>query len=130
MWRTASGVLLLVLSSGLVAACAMTTGATAPTPTAPPGGVLITADDTAFDRQRLEVPAGRPFELLFQNREGAPHNVAVVDQSGSRTLFVGETFGGPDVRTYDMPAIAAGAYGFRCDVHPEMSGTMVAVAGG
>ena len=129
MWRTARGVLLVVIATGLVAACAATTGAVGPIPSAPPGGIVVTADDIAFDRPRLEVPAGRPFPLLFQNRESTPHNITIFDQADGQTLFVGETFGGPDVRTYDVAAIPAGTYGFRCDVHSEMSGTLIAVAG-
>jgi hypothetical protein len=118
--------LLLALGASLVTACVAATGAAGPPPAVPPGGILLAAEGLSFDRQRLDVPAGRPFPLLLQNRETAPHNVTVLDVATGRTVFVGETFSGPDVRTYDMPAIPAGTYGFRCDVHPEMSGTLFA----
>ena len=69
--------------------------------------------------------AGTPFGLVFENREGAPHNVTILDGRGVE-LFVGEVFGGPGWRSYAVPALAAGEYGFRCDVHPTMTGTLVA----
>jgi plastocyanin len=86
---------------------------------------VITAQDIAFDRAQLDVPAARTFKLLFENREAAPHNVTIYNE-GIEALFVGEIFGGPASRTYDVPAIPAGAYLFRCDVHPDMLGTVTA----
>ena len=116
---------ILLVASGVLIACTSATGAGGSPPPAPSGGAVITAQGIAFDRQQLEVPAGRPFQLLFENREGAPHNVTIFDDAG-QPLFVGEIFGGPGSRTYDVPAIPAGAYRFRCDVHPDMAGTVVA----
>ena len=108
----------------LFAACAAA-GSAGPPPTAPPGGALIVADDLAFSPRTVAVAAGTPFGLVFENRESAPHNVTIFDGRGIE-LFVGEVFGGPGWRTYAVPALAAGAYGFRCDVHPTMTGTLVA----
>ena len=116
----------LLLSSCLLVACTSATGAGGPPPPAPSGGAVITAQANAFDRQELVVPAGRPFQLLFENRETAPHNVAINDEASDQPLFVGEIFGGPGSRTYDVPAIPAGTHTFRCDVHPEMAGTLTA----
>jgi plastocyanin len=91
------------------------------------GDADIAAADLAFDRAELEVPAGTAVGLVFENRESAPHNVAVyVDASADEAIFVGEIFGGPGARQYALPALAAGTYYFRCDVHPEMQGTLVA----
>jgi plastocyanin len=121
-WRRTS----LVMASCLLAACTSATGAGGSPPPAPSGGAVITAQAIAFDRQQLEVPAGRPFQLLFENREPAPHNVRIFDEVVDQPLFVGEVFGGPGTRTYDVPAIPAGTHKFRCDVHPEMAGTVTA----
>jgi plastocyanin len=115
----------IILALGIVGACT-TAVVGGPPPTAPAGGVVITAQDLAFDRTRLDVPAERPFLMLFENREGAPHNVAIYDGRSGEPFFVGEIFGGPGSRTYDLPAIPAGTYPFRCDVHPDMSGTVTA----
>ena len=90
-----------------------------------PDGVPLVASGTAFDRSVLGVQADRPFSLVFVNGDGAPHNVSIAPASGGAPLFVGEVFGGPAVRVYSVPALAAGRYTFRCDVHPEMTGTLV-----
>ncbi len=109
----------------VVGACGPTAGAGGPPPSAPPGGAVITAEAIAFDRIELVAPAEAAFPLLFENRESAPHNVTIVDDA-DRSLFVGEIFGGPASRTYDVGPLPPGTYRFRCDVHPEMSGTVVA----
>ena len=116
--------MILCLVGGALVACTAA-GAGGPPPPAPSGGAVITAAGTAFDRQKLTVPAGRAFQLLFENREGAPHNVTIYDE-GVDPLFVGETFGGPGSRTYEVPALTAGEHKFRCDVHPDMSGSVTA----
>jgi plastocyanin len=120
------GAAILLLASSLLAGCGASTGSAAPPPSAPSGGAVITAQNIAFDRVGLVVPAGQPFQLLFENREGAPHNVTIYDDGGAPPLFVGETFGGPASRTYEVPAIPAGTHKFRCDVHPQMTGTVTA----
>lgn len=126
MTRTTWRRVTLLLASCLLVACTSATGAGGSAPPAPAGGAVITAQAIAFDRQELVVPSGRPFQLLFENREAAPHNVAIYDEIVDRPLFVGEVFGGPGSRTYDVPAIPAGTYRFRCDVHPEMAGSVTA----
>jgi plastocyanin len=110
----------------ILAACTTSAGTAGPAPSAPAGGAVITAQGIKFDRGQLAVPAGRPFPLLFENREGAPHNVRIFDDGVDQPLFVGETFGGPGSRTYEVPAIPAGTHRFRCDVHPDMAGSITA----
>jgi plastocyanin len=106
-------------------ACSTASGSGAPPPSAPAGGAVITAQNIAFDRATLDVPAGRSFALLFENREGAPHNVRIYDDA-DRPLFTGDVFSGPASRVYEISAIPAGTHHFRCDVHPEMTGTVTA----
>jgi len=84
---------------------------------------VIVAQGLAFDRTRLEIPAEAVAPLLFENREGAPHNVTILDEAGT-PKFVGETFSGPAFRTYSVPPLPAGSYRFRCDVHTDMAGTL------
>ena len=121
--RSASSItFLVVLAGGIAMGCAAAAG---PPPSAPPGGAVITANGLAFDRQELDVPAGRAFPLLFENREIAPHNVAIFAEGSANALFAGEIFSGAASRIYEVPSLAAGTYRFRCDVHPEMSGTLV-----
>jgi plastocyanin len=90
--------------------------------------VTITASGIAFDTDTLEVPADTPFQIVFTNNDaGIPHNVAI--HEGSPTgpaVWTGEIFNGVETRTYDVPALPAGAYGFVCTVHPNMTGTLTA----
>ena len=90
--------------------------------------IKITASGIAFDTDSLEVPANTPFQIVFTNNDaGIPHNVAI--HEGSPTgpaVWTGEIFNGVETRTYDVPALPAGAYGFVCTVHPNMTGTLTA----
>ncbi|HZB78401.1 MAG TPA: cupredoxin domain-containing protein [Actinomycetota bacterium] len=85
-------------------------------------------DDQRFVPASLTVSAGEPVLLAFENEdEGVPHNVAVyVDDSAAQSLFVGDLVEGPTSVTYDLPALDPGEYYFRCDVHPQMDGTLEA----
>ncbi len=90
--------------------------------------VTISASGIAFDTDTLEVPADTPFQIVFANNDaGIPHNVAI--HEGSPTgpaVWTGEIFNGVETRTYDVPALPAGTYGFVCTVHPNMTGTLTA----
>lgn len=96
------------------------------------GELSVAALNIEFLETELHVPADDPFELAFANEDpGVPHNVAVyADESASESLFVGEIFNGVSTMVYEIPAIPAGSYFFRCDVHPQMTGTMIAGEGG
>jgi plastocyanin len=122
--RRLGAVAALVAAAGLWA-CAPARG-DGPPPTLPPGGVGIVAENLEFTTARLEVPAGTSFGLLFENREGAPHNVRIYDEGAPDPLFVGEVFAGPASRLYQVLALAPGVHRFRCDVHPAMTGEIVA----
>jgi hypothetical protein len=50
------------------------------------------------------------------------------DDSATESLFVGDLVDGPKTVTYDVPALDPGSYYFRCDVHPQMNGTLEAAA--
>ena len=96
------------------------------TATVTDGEVGICADDLAFDATTIEAPAGQEFNITFTNAEAVPHNVAVYTEEGGEEIFVGEIVTGPDVTTQlPIPALDAGTYYFRCDLHPEMEGTIV-----
>lgn len=124
----------LILGLGLVAAAVLTTacsGATAapatgaPDPSTPAGdAIVIVAKDLAFTTTSVTVPADAPVQIILDNQEGAPHNIAVKDASGA-TVFKGEIVSNKQV-TNDLPALAAGSYTFWCEVHPNMVGTITA----
>lgn len=110
-------------------AAAASPSASAETSPALPNAVLrLTAKNIAFDQKQLTAAANTPIQIDVDNQEnGTPHNVAIyTDQSATTAVFKGEIFPGPAQRTYDVPALKAGSYIFRCDVHPnQMSGTLV-----
>jgi plastocyanin len=114
----------LILIVGMVAACS---GGTAAAVTPPPAAAAtIDAKDGQFSSDSLHVPAGTSFELFFRNLDWEPHNVAIyVDSSASDPVFSGQTIMNA-ATTYEMPALKAGSYYFRCDVHPNMKGTLTA----
>ena len=87
--------------------------------------IQIDALNTAFDTAELEVAADQPFQIKFVNQDPLPHNVAIHEGSPSGpAVFTGEIVTGPTEITYDVPPLPAGAYGFICSVHPNMTGTL------
>ena len=135
-----------VLCAGLVAACTTAnpgwTYQPAPSLTPAPsvdvsaepsaggdsGAIQITAAGLAFEAAEVNVPAGEAFKIDFTNNDaGTPHNVAIHrDSATGEEVFKGEIFNGVEKRTYDVPALDAGAYAFVCTVHPTMVGTLTA----
>ena len=100
------------------------TGAPAVSPAGTPSVTLdLSAQNSIFDKDALSVAAGAPYAIRLDNKDAVPHNVAVV---GGPPGSVAEIFTGPAVRTHTFPALTAGSYTFRCDVHPEMTGTITA----
>jgi plastocyanin len=92
-----------------------------------PASPRISAVGIAFDTAALAVPANRPFTLIFENRENVPHNLSIyADAARQDRRFEGAVFSGPTTRWYPVPALAPGTYTFFCDVHPDMTGSLVA----
>lgn len=116
-----------LLVAFVVAACSSAPGSQAGTPagTPAPGDLAIAANGMQFAQRDAAVKAGAPFALWFDNQEGAPHNVSIYDAAGANVMK-GDVFGGPSQRVYQVPALAAGTYAYRCDLHPDMTGTLTA----
>jgi plastocyanin len=93
-------------------------GASAPAGT----GLAVVAKDLAFQPTALTAKADTAFTIDFDNQESAPHNIAIKDAAGA-VPFKGEIVSTARV-TYSVPALAAGAYTFWCEVHPNMTGTL------
>ena len=118
----------LLALAAVLAACSGAS-AEAPTPAAPAGSpsgdaVTIVAKDIKFVPTAVSVKADTAFDIVFDNQDGAPHNIDI-SSSGGTTVFKGEIVTNSKV-TYAIPALPAGTYGFICDVHPEMKGTITA----
>lgn len=100
-----------------------------PSPGCAPSGteLEIEAEDIAFDKDCLAVPAGVSFSVEVKNRdELVAHNFSIYTQAGD-AVFTSETFQGPADRTLQVDPLEQGSYLFRCDVHPgTMNGTLIA----
>ena len=46
--------------------------------------------------------------------------------SANKALMIGNLVTGPATADYQVPALPPGKYFFRCDVHPQMNGTLTA----
>ena len=86
--------------------------------------MTIVAKDIKFVPSAVSVKADTAFDIVFDNQDGAPHNIDISNASGA-TVFKGEIVTSTRV-TYAVPALAAGTYAFICEVHPEMKGTITA----
>ena len=91
------------------------------------GGVTVVAANIEFDTDTIELPADAPTPITFDNQDaGTPHNIAIyTDDSLDESLFVGEIVTGPVDDGLRGPALPEGEFYFHCDVHPNMSGTVV-----
>jgi plastocyanin len=123
----------LLTTLGLAAIAAVlvacSSGAAAQPPSAgpvDPDAPVIVAQNNVFSPSTLEVTAGKAFTLTLDNKDAAPHNVAIfTDSSASESVSIGEIVSSKQV-SQQVPALEKGEYFFRCDVHREMTGTIVA----
>ena len=118
----------LVVLAALAAACSSAGTATPPASSGPvdPNAPVVVAQGNAFSPAKLTVTAGKAFTLHFDNKDGVPHNVAVYrDSSASTQVSIGDIVTS-SAADQQVPALDKGEYFFRCDVHHEMTGTIVA----
>ena len=122
----------ILLALGLVALVAISaacSSATAqPTASGPvdPNGPTIVAKDMKFASGPVEVKADANVTIHFDNQDSAPHNVALfTDSSAASAISIGEVVSSGK-KDQVVPALKAGTYFFRCDVHHDMTGTIVA----
>ncbi len=95
-----------------------------PMPTMPPDAVMVEAEQTQFVESSVSAPAEQAFTLYFANHDAEPHNVHIMDASGT-TVMQGEIFNGPYAQMDEVPALAPGTYSVVCDVHPGMQTELI-----
>jgi len=110
------------LAAVLAACSGSSAGTAAPAGSVDPNAIVVTAKDLKFNPTEVSAPADAAFEIVFDNQEGAPHNMKISDSTGAE-VFKGEIVTNQKV-TYQVPALAAGSYPFICEVHPDMKGTI------
>jgi plastocyanin len=89
------------------------------------GTVAISADDLEFDANVIQATAGEGFTVSFSNLETEPHNWSIYTEEGGDPIAQGTVIGEGETDEIVVPALDAGEYFFVCDVHPEMTGTVV-----
>ena len=115
----------LLLPLAVLVACAGGSANPTTQPSVGPDALSIEANGLAFSTTSLTAPADKPFQIVFDNKEAALHNVAIYRDASAAEKILGEDpFSGPAVVVYDVPALESGNYFFRCDVHPDMSGSL------
>jgi plastocyanin len=85
--------------------------------------IYLKAQNTAFNRSTISVPAGAAVTIHFTNDDsGIPHNFAAYTTSAATTtIFKGTIITGVSTTIYNFTAPSTpGTYFFRCDVHPNM----------
>lgn len=84
----------------------------------------VNAQDIAFDVDRIEVAVGQAVTVTFNNNDtGIPHNLHVEAGGVDAKTDIAP---GPDTQTLEFTIDEAGSYTFICDVHPQMTGDLVA----
>jgi len=88
-----------------------------------PRRATVTAAGMRFDVSQLRLAPRVPVEVDLVNRDvGQRHNVAIY--RGSAVIARGAPVTGPSAVAYDFGPLPAGTYTFRCEIVPDMSGTL------
>jgi len=88
------------------------------------GAVTITTDDMAFDANVIQATAGQDFTVTLVNNDSAPHNWALYTEEGGETIVTGDVADPGATVTVDVSGLDEGTYYFKCDIHPEMNGSV------
>ena len=128
-----AGLLTLAIAATLALAACSSSDASEPasstdqggdTATVTDGAVTITADDLAFDASVIQATAGEDFTLTLVNDDSAPHNWALYTGEGGDTIVTGDVAEPGETVTVDVSGLDEGTYFFKCDIHPEMNGSV------
>jgi cytochrome c oxidase subunit 2 len=98
-------------------------------PPAPSGATTLqlSAQNIAFDKSSLEVPANQPFVIDFKNLDppGVQHDVDIRQTDNTTVVVDQPTTDGGKESQYQYEGLPPGTYTFICSVHPSvMHGTL------
>jgi plastocyanin len=88
-----------------------------------PVTINLTAQNMAFDKSTITVPAGASVTINFNNKDSITHNFSVYTDSSAAppAIYQGQIITGPKTTTYTFTApTTPGTYFFRCDIHPTL----------
>ncbi|HEY8490626.1 MAG TPA: cupredoxin domain-containing protein [Dehalococcoidia bacterium] len=96
--------------------------------TAGGGAVTVVGTDDAGQNNRFEpdtvtIPAGESVRITFRNEGTAVHNMHVT--AGDEEFSSDQIVNPGASSTFQVQVDRAGTYEFRCDFHPEMTGTLI-----
>lgn len=94
----------------------------------PPGATVVIAKNIEYDTKAIDVAAGQPFTIFFENQDPAsvPHDIDLHNADGSQVLKDQPTIVGGTSQAYQYDALQPGTYEYQCSVHPvpAMTGTI------
>jgi plastocyanin len=99
---------------------------TSPAASPAAGGPVLqqTAQNLQFGTATMSAPAGTPFTINFLNNDsGVQHDIVIEDAAG-KPVFTGALIDGGTETDYQVSALPAGTYTFKCSIHPIMTGTL------
>lgn len=91
---------------------------------APPA---VVAQNTAFDKSCVAVPADRAFTISFDNKDTVAHGFTIAEsETATTTFFQQAPVRGPQTVTLNVSPLRKGTFFFKCQVHPaQMKGTFI-----
>jgi len=101
--------------------------------TEPKEGVIeVSAENASFQPNRLSVPIGQAVTIRVANKDGQPHSLRIAGPDGQYeteddAVTEPPTIGGGETAELTFAPQVAGAYTFRCDVHPGSMGGQIVV---
>lgn len=98
-----------------------------PIPGAPDSGIVIqlTAKTDLWSLTQIDAPAGKVWHVQIDN-SGYAHNFTVASgPTVPERIYMTKQFETKGTFTFDIPALPAGSYLFKCTIHPlRMTGTL------